>query len=219
MTGLSTFIMVLEGLLAGVGVTVLVTLASLLLGVSLGFGLALLSTFGKSRTVRVLVDAYCEVMRNIPALTHLFILYFGLASLGFRLSSIAAAILGLGLIGGAVTCDLFRAGFAALPKGQREAALAVGFTPFQTIFDILTPQALRIALPSLGNYAVQLLKDTSIVSAIAAPEIMFYARSMVTSSFQTTLIYATVAGLYLLLGLPLMQAIRILESRYGRLKA
>lgn len=219
MNGLSTFILILEGLLAGAGVTVVVTLVSLFLSVSLGFVLALVRQFGKRRALHALIELYCEIMRNIPALTHLFILYFGLASIGFRLSSIAAAILGLGLIGGAVTCDLFRAGFAALPKGQAEAALAVGFTPFQTILDILTPQAMRIALPSLGNYAVQLLKDTSIVSAIAAPEIMFYARSMVTSSFQTTLIYTTVALLYLALALPLMQAIRILENRYGRLKA
>ncbi|WP_296740007.1 amino acid ABC transporter permease [Mesorhizobium sp.] len=219
MTGISTFIMVLEGLLAGVGVTVLVTLTSLALGVALGFGLALVRQFGRLRAAHFLIDAYCEIMRNIPALTHLFILYFGLASIGLRLSALVAAVLGLGLIGAAVTCDLFRSGFSALPNGQREAALAVGFTPFQAIFDILTPQALRIALPSLGNYAVQLLKDTSIVSAIAAPEIMFYARSMVTSSFQTTLIYVTAAGLYLVLSLPLMQAVRFLEGRYGRLKA
>ncbi|MFS8047535.1 amino acid ABC transporter permease [Rhizobium sp. BR 314] len=218
MTELSTFTVILRGLFAGVGVTIAVTLASLLVGVSLGFLLALLRQFGKRRALHTLIDAYCEIMRNIPALTHLFILYFGLASIGFRLSSITAAILGLGLIGGAVTCDLFRAGFTALPKGQAEAAMAVGFTPYQTIVDILTPQAMRIALPSLGNYAVQLLKDTSIVSAIAAPEIMFYARSLVTSSFQTTLIYATVAILYLVLALPLMQAIRLLETRYGRLK-
>lgn len=219
MTGPSTFILILEGLLTGAGITIVVTLVSLFLSVSLGFGLALVRQFGRHRTLHVLIDVYCEIMRNIPALTHLFILYFGLASLGFRLSSIAAAILGLGLIGGAVTCDLFRAGFAALPKGQAEAALAVGFTPTQTVLDILTPQAMRIALPSLGNYAVQLLKDTSIVSAIAAPEIMFYARSLVTSSFQTTLIYTMVAVLYLALALPLMHAIRVLENRYGRLKA
>ncbi|MGB3815136.1 MAG: amino acid ABC transporter permease [Shinella sp.] len=219
MIGFSTFLMILEGLLAGVGVTIVVTLASLLLSVSLGFLLALTRQFGRNRVLHALIDAYCEIMRNIPALTHLFILYFGLASIGFRLSSIPAAILGLGLIGGAVTCDLFRAGFSALPKGQAEAAFAVGFTPYRTIIDILTPQALRIALPSLGNYAVQLLKDTSIVSAIAAPEIMFYARSLVTSSFQTTLIYTTVAVLYLALALPLMWAVRMLETRYGRLKA
>ncbi|WP_104663794.1 amino acid ABC transporter permease [Ensifer adhaerens] len=218
MSALSTFTLILEGLLAGAGITIAVTLASLLLSVSLGFLLALVRQFAKSPMLHALIDAYCEVMRNIPALTHLFILYFGLASLGLRLSSITAAILGLGLIGGAVTCDLFRAGFAALPKGQREAALAVGLTPLQAISDILTPQAMRIALPSLGNYAVQLLKDTSIVSAIAAPEIMFYARSMVTSSFQTTLIYTTVAVLYLAISLPLMQAIRMLEARYGRVK-
>lgn len=218
MSGFSTFLMILEGLLAGAGVTIAVTLASLLLSVSLGFFLALVRQFGRGRVLHALIDAYCEIMRNIPALTQLFILYFGLASIGLRLSSITAAILGLGLIGGAVTCDLFRAGFTALPKGQAEAALAVGFTPYRTIADILTPQAMRIALPSLGNYAVQLLKDTSIVSAIAAPEIMFYARSLVTSSFQTTLIYTTVAVLYLALALPLMWAIRMLETRYGRLK-
>ncbi|MBB5574674.1 MULTISPECIES: amino acid ABC transporter permease [Rhizobium] len=219
MTAIATFLMVLEGLLLGVGVTITVTLGSLVLGVTLGFALALIRQFSNIRAANAAIDTYCEIMRNVPALTHLFILYFGLASIGIRLSPMTAAIAGLGLIGGAVTCDLFRSGFAALPKGQREAALAVGLSPYQTIFSILTPQALRIALPSLGNYAVQLLKDTSIVSAIAAPEVMFYARSMVTSSFQTTLIYVTAAGLYLLLGLPLMQAIRLLERRVGRLSA
>lgn len=218
MTGLSTFIDVVQGLAAGLGVTVLVTLASLVVAVTLGFALALVRQFSGWRIVNVAIDAYCEILCNVPALTYLFILYFGLASIGVRLTSITAAVLGLGLIGGAITCAIFRAGFAALPKGQAEAALATGLTPMQTIFDILTPQAMRISLPALGNYAVQLLKDTSVVSAIAAPEIMFFARSMVTSSFQTTLIYATAAGLYLVLSLPLMQATRHLEKRFGRLK-
>lgn len=219
MTELSIFLGVLRGLAAGLGVTVGVTLTSLALGVALGFGLALLRQFARVRSVDFAIDAFCEVMRNVPALTHLFILYFGLASIGFRLSSFAAAVIGLGLIGGAVTCDLFRSGFSAVPRGHWEAALAVGLTPVQAIFAIMTPQAMRVALPSLGNFAVQLLKDSSIVSAIAAPEIMFHARSMVTSSFQTTLIYATVAGLYLLLSLPLTQAVRGLERRYGRSRA
>ncbi|CVI62599.1 amino acid ABC transporter permease (plasmid) [Agrobacterium leguminum] len=218
MSGFSLFLSIAQGLLAGLGVTVLVTVASLSLAVTLGFILALVRQFASVRLVDLVIDAYCEVLCNVPVLTHLFILYFGLASIGVRLTSIAAAIVGLGLIGAAITCAILRAGFAALPRGQAEAALATGLTPLQTIFDILTPQALRIALPGLGNYAVQLLKDTSVVSAIAAPEIMFFARSMVTSSFQTTLIYATAAGLYLALSLPLMQATRVLERRYGRLK-
>ncbi len=219
MPDFSTFRLILEGLLTGLGVTVVVALAALVIGLVLGFGLCLLREFTRIRTVHFAIDAYVELLRNIPALTHLFILYFGLASLGLRLSSITAAIIGLGLIGAAVTCDIFRAGFRSLPRGQIEAALAVGLKPGQTITSILTPQAMRIALPGLGNYAVQLVKDTSVVSAIAAPEIMFFARSMVTSSFQTTLIYATAAGLYLLLSLPLMQGVRVLEYHYGRLKA
>lgn len=218
MTGLDTFLTILQGLARGAGITIVVTLSALTFGLSLGFILALARQFSRSRILSGLIDAYVEFFRNVPALSHLFILYFGLAGLGFRLSSIGAAILGLGLIGAAVTCDIFRSGFKSLPTGQTEAALAAGFTPLQTIFTILTPQAMRIALPSLGNFAVQLLKDTSVVSAIAAPEIMFYARSMVTSSFQTTLIYVTAAGLYLVMSLPLMQVTRALENRYGRVK-
>ena len=218
MSGFSLFLSVVNGLAAGLEVTVLVTLASLAFATGVGFLLALVRQFTAIRVVNLAIDAYCEILCNVPALTHLFILYFGLASIGVRLTSITAAILGLGLIGAAITSSIFRAGFASLPKGQAEASLAAGLTPLQTIFEILTPQAMRIALPALGNYAVQLLKDTSVVSAIAAPEIMFFARSMVTSSFQTTMIYATAAALYLLLSLPLMQVTRFLERRYGRLK-
>lgn len=218
MTGFPLFLSIGQGLLSGLGVTVLVTVASLVLAVVLGFALALVRQFAGVRVLDLAIDAYCEVLCNVPALTHLFILYFGLASIGIRLTSIAAAVLGLGLIGAAIACTILRAGFASLPRGQAEAALAAGLTPLQTIFDILTSQAMRIALPGLGNYAVQLLKDTSVVSAIAAPEIMFFARSMVTSSFQTTLIYTTAAALYLALSLPLMQVTRVLERRYGRLR-
>jgi polar amino acid transport system permease protein len=94
--------------------------------------------------------------------------------------------------------------------------LAAGFTPLQCIWFLLAPQSLRIALPPLGNYALQLMKDTSIVSAIAAPEIMFHARTMVTSSFQTTLIYATAARIYFLLSLPLATLAGSLEMHFSR---
>ena len=207
---------ILVGLMTGAVVTIVVTVSALLVAVVLGYLLALLREFSGNGFIRLAVDAYGELFRNIPALTHLFIIYFGLASLGLRIASIPAAILGLGLIGAAVTCDIYRSGFSSIKRGQTEAAQAIGFTPAQTIMLILTPQALRVSLPPLGNYALQLMKDTSIVSAIAAPEIMFYARSMVTSSFQTTLIYVTAAAIYLLLSLPLALAVRRLEMRFSR---
>jgi polar amino acid transport system permease protein len=203
---MEAFLGIVVGLLPGAAVTITVTLASLAVALVLGFGLALARVFSRQLLVVLLIDAWCEIFRNVPALTHLFIIYFGLASVGLKLASIPSAIIGLGLIGAAVTAEIYRSGFSALPKGQTEAALAVGLTPQQTIRTILAPQALRIALPGLGNYALQLLKDTSIVSAIAAPEIMFLSRSMVTSSFQTVLIYLTAAALYLALSLPLALA-------------
>lgn len=154
---------ILPGLLTGATVTITVTLASLAIAATLGFLLALVREFSGLRLLNFAIDAYVEYLRNIPALSHLFILYFGLASIGFAITSIPAAIIGLGLVGSAVTCDIYRSGFCALGKGQSEAALAVGMTPMQVIWLILSPQAFRVALPPLGNYALQLLKDTSVV--------------------------------------------------------
>jgi polar amino acid transport system permease protein len=103
----------------------------------------------------------------------------------------------------------------ALHVGQREAALSVGLSPLQALRCIVLPQMLRLTLPAVGNYASQLIKDTSIASAIAAPEIMFYARNLVTSTFQTPLIYATAILLYASIVFPVSWAFNIAERRLG----
>lgn len=167
-----------------------------------GLLLAVVNVFTPFAAVRLAIAAYTEWMRNVPALAHLFLLYFGLASVGVRLTPLTAAIAGLGLVGAAVLCDVFTAGLRALHAGQREAALAVGLTPLQALRCIVLPQVLRLTLPAIGNYASQLVKDTSIASAIAAPEIMFFARNLVTSTFQTPLIYASAIALYAVIVLP-----------------
>ncbi len=202
-------------LLAGALVTIEVAIGAFIIAVLLGFLLSLGKTFLRQRIVTNAIDSYIEIFRNVPALTHLFILYFGLASVGIQLSSLAAAILGLGLIGAATLTDVFRAGFESVHAGQREAGLAVGMPPRMILRYILLPQALRVTLPPLANYSAQLIKDTSIVAAIAAPEIMFYARNLVTSTFETTWIYLSAAVLYLVLGLPLSYAASRLEDRMG----
>jgi polar amino acid transport system permease protein len=103
-----------------------------------------------------------------------------------------------------------------LHVGQRESALAVGLTPLQCLRFILLPQALRVTMPPLANYASQLLKDTSIASAIAAPEIMFFARNLVTSTFQTSLIYILVILIYAAMLLPVGWGFHWFEKRLGR---
>jgi polar amino acid transport system permease protein len=96
--------------------------------------------------------------------------------------------------------------------GQREAGLAVGMSPRMVFRHIILPQTWRVTLPPIGNYAVQVIKDTSLVAAIAAPEIMFTARNLVVNTFETTLVYGIAAGLYLLICIPLSRAIRRLEQ-------
>ncbi len=199
-------------LLHGALMTVQITAGSLVVAIVLGLIMAVIKT-SRVPIVRVLTNIYVEIFRDIPALSILFILYFGLAYRGLKMEPVPAAILGLGLIGGAILTEVFRSGFEALHHGQREAALAVGMTPGMAMRYIILPQAIRITLPPVGNYAIGLLKDTAIVSAIAAPEIMFYARNLVTSTFETTLVYSLVAILYFCLSFPLARVVNRLEAR------
>jgi polar amino acid transport system permease protein len=209
------FASILTTLLAGAVTAAQVAVGAALIALVLGLGLALLTVFTRVAVVKLVIGVYVEWMRNVPALAHLFVIYFGLASVGLRLSPKAAAILGLGLVGAAILCDVFSAGMRALHVGQREAALSVGLSPWQALRCIVLPQMLRLSMPALGNYASQLIKDTSIASAIAAPEIMFYARNLVTSTFQTPLIYATAILLYASIVFPVSWAFNIAERRLG----
>jgi His/Glu/Gln/Arg/opine family amino acid ABC transporter permease subunit len=204
---------IVTALLSGACVTVEVTAGALTTALLIGLGLATTTYLNRNELVALLVRAYVEALRNVPSLTFLFLLYFGLAAIGLRLSSMCAATVGLGMIGGAVAVDIFCSGFQSVPSGQSEAAAAVGLTPFKAFRLIILPQGLRLALPSLGNYAVALVKDTSLVAAIAAPEVMFNARQLVNETFQTAVIYGAAAILYLILTMAVTQTVSLLERR------
>lgn len=204
---------ILAVLMGGAVTAAVVALGAFVIALAGGMLLAVTVTFARFRLLKLVIATYIEWMRNVPALAHLFVIYFGLAAVGIRLSPLVAAILGLGLVGAAVLCDVFVAGLKCLHAGQREAALSVGMTPRQALIHILLPQMLRVTWPSLGNYTSQLLKDTSIASAIAAPEIMFFARNLVTSTFETTLIYLAAMLLYAAMVLPVSWGFAKAESR------
>lgn len=199
-------------LLLGAVTTIEITLASLIAAIAIGLSFALLK-LTRLKWLHLLIDGYVELFRNTPVLAQLFIIYFGLAYTGLKVAALPAAIIGLGLNGGAILTEVFRAGFAAIHHGQREAALAVGMTPWAAMRYIILPQTWRITLPPLGNYSIALLKDTAVVSAIAAPEIMFYARNLVTSTFETTLTYVLAAALYFCLSFPIARLVGRFERR------
>lgn len=199
-------------LLLGAATTIAITLASLAVAIVIGLAFALVRLLG-IRPVNWLISTYVELFRNTPVLAQVFIIYFSLPYLGLKVDPFPAAVIGLGLNGGAMLTEIFRAGLNAIHFGQREAALAVGMTPWMSLRYIILPQTWRITLPPLGNYAIALLKDTAVVSAIAAPEIMFWARNLVTSTFETTFVYILAALLYFCLSFPLARLVDGFERR------
>ncbi len=202
-------------LLLGVEMTIIVTIGGFAMAVSLGLVGAIMRT-ARFRMLRAVGTAYVDVFRAVPVLTQLFIIYFGLAELGIRLAPVTAAIIGFGINGGAYLTEVFRAGIEAIHKGQTEAALSIGMTRIQALRIIILPQAMRVILPPLGNFAIGLLKDTSVASSVAAPELTFRARMLVDQTYLSTQIYLMVAVLYLMMSLPLAHLVRRLERRSAR---
>lgn len=215
MANLQIFLGLLPLLLKGALAALEIALCTLVLASIGGLLLAVSMTFSRSRIVHGLIACFIEWMRNVPALAHLFLIYFGLSYLGINLPAWLAAIVGLSLVGSAVLADIFRAGLQSLHVGQHEAGLAVGLGHGQILRYVLLPQALRAALPAFANYVTQLIKDTSIASAIAVPEIMFLARNLVTSTFQTSLIYLAVMCIYAAMIVPIGLAFIRLERHLG----
>lgn len=205
----------LSFLLTGAVMTVIVTAGSFIAAILFGVFFAGLKT-SNARWARSFAFLYVEVFRAVPVLTQLFIIYFGLATIGIKLSPIPAAILGFGLNGGAYLTEVFRAGIEAIDRGQTEAALSIGMTRLMALRYIVLPQAARVVLPPIANFAIGLLKDTSLASAVAAPELSFNAHMLVNETFLSTQIYVIVALFYLAMSLPMASVARRLERRAKR---
>ena len=197
-------------LLGAAGTTVKVMLGALAVALTLGLVVALMK-LARMRPLRAIANVYIEIMRGTPALTQLFIIYFGLSDLGIDIPPIPAAIIGLGMNGAAYVAEIYRAGILAIHEGQFEAALSLGMRPTDVMRFIILPQAFRLMLPPLCNYAVTLLKDTSLASVVAAPEIMFFARQLVTETLLSMDIYLIVAVIYLAMSIPIGRFAAYLE--------
>ncbi|HKX11113.1 MAG TPA: amino acid ABC transporter permease [Stellaceae bacterium] len=206
-----------ELLIACIGTLELMAL-SFVLASMLGLAVALMRV-SRSRLLQGVGIVYVEAMRGMPALVILFLIYFGLGGLGIewlKFTSYQAAILGLGLQGGAVLGEVFRSGIEALHHGQMEAALSLGMTPATSMRWIILPQAARIVLPPVANYAIGLLKDTSVCAIIAAPELMLRAKDIASSSFRPMHLFVLAAVLYFIMSYPLSIMARWLEARLAR---
>ena len=195
-----------------VAITLEITALAFLLALAIGLVVAI-ARLSRSRIARGVAISYVEVTRGVPALVILFILYFGITPLGIVLDAVPAAVIGLGLSAGGYVAEIFRAGIEATHRGQREAGLAVGMTPWKIYRFVLIPQATRIALPPLVNTLIIVLKDSSLASLITAPEIMLRAKDIASSEFLPLHIFVFAGAIYFLLALPLSWAAGRLERR------
>lgn len=188
---------------------------SILIGMALGLGLALAYT-GGHRAVRAGVAAYVEFIRNVPLLLLVYLVFYGVPSIGgFAYDATTSFIITLSVYSGAYMVEVFRAGLAAIPKGLTDAGKAIGLTGWQRLVHVRLPTMVRIVLPSLSNAYVSLFKDTSLASVIAVPELTYGAQWIKTNSFRIIEVWAVVTPMYLVTGYALLFALRQLERRYA----
>ncbi len=156
---------------------------------------------GGPRWLRALIAAYVELIRNTPFLVQVFVIYFGLPSLGVRLDSDVCAVLAMVLNGSAYTIEIVRAGIESIGHGQTEAARALGLHRLQTFRLIVLPQALKAVLPPLGSQFILLMLNSSIVSVISADELTAAAQDIQSRTFRSFEAYIVAMVIYFVLSM------------------
>jgi polar amino acid transport system permease protein len=202
-------------ILGGVLTTLWLTLAGMAGGLVLGSVLAL-SRRSRRRPWRMLAAFYVWLFRGTPLLVQLLVIYTCLPLAGLRLSVIESALLGLVLNEAAYLAEIIRAGLDAVPRGQVDAAQAIGLRPWLALRLVVAPQALRVVIPPLGNSVNGLLKTTSITSVISMEELLRRTQLLIADRFEVLELFAVAAIYYLLLTSAWELVQRRLERRFGR---
>jgi polar amino acid transport system permease protein len=202
---------------AGLRLTLTVSAIAMPAAMVLGLAIALvrLGHSPLSRVLKPFVILYVEIMRGLPLILILFILYFALPAFGFRISTSAVVVgtIGLSMNLSAYLSEVFRAAIQAVDPGQQEAALSLGMTPRRTYRKIVLPQAMRVAVPTLGGYFIALLKDSSLLGFISVEELLRSGVDLVSVTFRAGEVYVMVGLIYLTLSVGLSFLIRRLERR------
>ena len=200
---------------AGLLISVPLMLVSFVVGLVLAFVLALMR-MSKIAPFKAIAWFVVWVIRGTPLLVQIYVIYFGLPSVGLVLDPIPSAILALVISQGAYNSEVIRAALGSIPKGQFEAFRALGLNKLQTMAQVVIPQAALVAVPSLGNSFISLLKDTSLVSSITVAEILMTAKSIIAVKFQPLLLYCEAALVYLIFSTVLTQLQGMLEKKLGK---
>lgn len=203
-------------LVDGLGVTLVVTLFAVLLGIAIGFLLAIIRSThdktGKLKIANFLSNVYISVIRGTPVLVQLLIIYFVVFA-SVDISKTFVAIIAFGMNSGAYVAEIVRSGIMSIDQGQFEAGRSLGFNYSQTMKIIILPQAIKNILPALANEFIVLLKETSVASFIALEDLMKGADIIKSQTFDVFMPLLAVALIYLVLVLGLSKLVNYAERR------
>jgi polar amino acid transport system permease protein len=206
------FITTLQFLIQGLGVTISVTVIALAVGFVLGIFMAVFRVYG-NRPLKALAAAYSVIVRAVPVVVTIFLLYFVIASI-VDLSAFLAGSLALGFASGAYQSEIFRGAIQSVAPGQMTAARAIGMSRVTAIRYIILPQAIRLALPGWRNEATLVLKDSTLVFAVGVPEMLRRAQYVSSRTLEPFLAFSAAAALYLVLTLLTNYVLGRAEERY-----
>ena len=187
--------------------TIFAIIGAVIIGTFTGLG-----SVSKKRWINMISGVYVELIRGIPLLVQLIFIYFAMGRF-FHIEGTVAAVIALSICFGAYMGEIVRAGIQAIPKGQMEAAIALGLTRSQAFRYIILPQTAKVVLPAIGNEFISMLKDSSLVSTLALSDILRKGREYISRTFLSLETMLVVALIYLIITLLLSRLVGLLEER------
>lgn len=202
-------------LLKGTGLTLFFAVSAMVLGLMLGFAVALVR-LAKVPLLAPLAAFYVSAMRGTPLLVQIFVIYYGLPSVGIEFEPVTAGVLALTLNVAAYLSESLRGAIAGVDKGQWDAAQSLGLSWWQSMRHIIAPQGVRLAVPSLANSLISLIKDTSLVSVITVSELMMATKDMIAQTFQPLPLYLMAAAIYWVLSAVFERVQKRVEQHFAK---
>jgi polar amino acid transport system permease protein len=201
------FMVTIKGTPVTFQATIFAIFGALMIGTVTGLG-----SVSKRRWVNMISGVYVELIRGIPLLVQLIFIYYAMGRF-FKIQGMVAAVVALSICFGAYMGEIVRAGIQAIPRGQMEAAIALGLSRSQAFRYVILPQTVKVILPAIGNEFISMLKDSSLVSTIALSDILRKGREYISRTFLSLETMLVVALIYLIITLLLSRLVGILEER------
>lgn len=210
--------------LSGVGVTLLVAITGTVIGFIIGLLVAILRTIPVAprdpwyrrvplKVLSGLLNVYIEVFRGTPMIVQAMVIYYGSMQMGLRMPVLVAAVLIVSVNTGAYMAEIVRGGIISVPRGQKEAACAIGMTHWQSMVHVVLPQAVRNIMPSIGNEFVVNIKDSSVLNVISVNELFFMSKSAAGTYLRYFEVFFITACIYLVLTFTVTRLLRLLERK------